>query len=94
MSDALTMTPEQLQEIRERAEKATPGKFCLTADLENLQFHARTDIPKLLDEIEVLEKALLNVALAEFSLSRPHEWVDEWLREAREELAKANEAKE
>lgn len=86
------MTNKELQEIRDRVEKATPGPWCLDwiacalrcyfkgsytsfvehedSEGKNLSYryedaalmtHARTDIPKLLDEIERLRDSESNL---------------------------------
>lgn len=60
------MTPEELKEIKERADKATPGPwsmehcdYALGGFLDDLFIaHAREDIPKLVAEIDRLRKAL------------------------------------
>ena len=55
------MTPEELDAIRERCEKASSGGheyYSTTQDDLQFMAHAREDIPKLLAEIERLKKAL------------------------------------
>jgi hypothetical protein len=61
MTDA-TLTPEQIEAIRKRAEAATPGPWLLygvglsRADFDYIK-HARQDIPALLSALEAAEKA-------------------------------------
>lgn len=92
----MTITPSELEEIRERCARATPGPWCSVGSQvyssggrlvgspsssgsgncvydNNFISHARSDIPRLLEEIERLKAALT-------AISKHHccAWVGMW----------------
>jgi hypothetical protein len=61
------MTDQELKEVRERLEAATPGPWEANyRALKNLIEHAPNDISRLLNEVERLQKILSKAGLCSF----------------------------